>query len=118
EELLSMEHDADVARRDELINERTLEGGHETVLNQLLVAERLLELPAFHLEIIDIVDVHVSVLDPRLPLAEVGQHAKFVILEHVGLDAEARAPEQEVVDIDQVLIVDKGPVVRLELSGN
>ena len=72
QELLPVHHHPHVTLRDQLVDERALERGNKAVLDQLLIAERLLEFARLDLEGIPVVHVQVRILDARLAQAEVG----------------------------------------------
>src|SRR5262249_9278777 len=121
--LLTMDHDAFVARGHELINDRSFQGRNESVLDKLLVAERLLEFACFDLEHVPIVDVQVGILDPRLGkhsralvVAKIGQQSKLVVFEHIRFDTEAGSTDQKCIDVGVIAAVQEGPVISLNLS--
>ena len=113
-----MEHQTQIALGNELIDQGSLHEGREAVLDELFVAEGLLELAARDLERIPPVDVQVTVLDARLPLTEVGKEAELVILEERGFQTEASAAENEPAGIGQVGGIGIPAIVGLELTGH
>ncbi len=62
-----MDHRTFIARGNQLIDDRALDGRNIAILDQLLVTYWLFELAGFDLEAIPIMDIEVSVLDARLP---------------------------------------------------
>ena len=82
EEPFAVDHGPFIPLRHELIHHRSLHGRHVTVLDQVFVAEGLLELADLELELVPIMDVHVGIGD-RLVCrrsGEIGQQAKLVIV--------------------------------------
>ena len=97
EQLMAVDHGPFVALRHELIHHRAFHAGHVTILDQLFVAERLLELARLELQLVPIMDVQVGVGDRfgnRGP-GEIGQQAELVVVGHGGLDAQPRPPDEE-----------------------
>ena len=96
-QLIAVDHDSFIPLRHELIHHRAFHGGNVTVLDQVLVAEGLLELARLELESLPIMDVHVGVGDrfgDRSP-GEIRQQAELVVIRHVGLDAKPGAADEE-----------------------
>ena len=63
EQSFAVDHDALIALRHQLVDHRAFHGRHVTVLDQVFVAERLLELAHLELKFLPVVDIHVGVGD-------------------------------------------------------
>ncbi len=111
-----MDHGSDVTGGNELVDEGSFERRHVTVLNQLFIADRLLEATDLELNRVPIMDVHVGVLLDRRPVSEVGQQAEVEVFVDGRFQTEPGPANQKRVDVVAVFRPQKFAVVGLNLA--